>query len=53
MLLHISKHSDYLVASSARIKAELNWRPRYDDLETIIRTAWAWHRQHPDGFAGI
>ncbi|NPV93431.1 MAG: UDP-glucose 4-epimerase GalE [Firmicutes bacterium] len=42
-----------LVASSARIKAELNWRPRYNDLETIIRTAWAWHRQHPDGFARI
>ena len=23
----------------------------YGDLEAIIRTAWAWHRQHPQGYA--
>lgn len=41
-----------LVASSEKISRELGWKPRYNDLETIVRTAWQWHRQHPRGFAG-
>ncbi len=39
-----------LVASSDRIRQELKWVPRFPDLETIIRTAWNWHRNHPDGY---
>jgi UDP-glucose 4-epimerase len=34
-----------LVASSERIKKELGWKPRYDDLQTIIETAWEWMRR--------
>lgn len=34
-----------LVASSEKIKQDLGWKPVYDDLETIIRTAWKWHLQ--------
>ncbi|MCR4401227.1 MAG: UDP-glucose 4-epimerase GalE [Firmicutes bacterium] len=41
-----------LVASSERIMRELGWKPRYEDLETIIATAWEWHRRHPRGYAG-
>ncbi len=41
-----------LVASSARIKRELGWEPKYPDLESIISTAWNWHRNHPYGFQG-
>ncbi|NLG78515.1 MAG: UDP-glucose 4-epimerase GalE [Firmicutes bacterium] len=41
-----------LVASSDRIMRELGWKPRYADLETIIATAWEWHRRHPRGYAG-
>jgi UDP-glucose-4-epimerase GalE len=41
-----------LFASSARIKQELGWRPRFEDLETIVRTAAAWRQQHPRGYAG-
>jgi UDP-glucose 4-epimerase len=29
-----------LVASSAKIRAELGWKPRYPELEHIIRSAW-------------
>lgn len=36
-----------LVASNARARAELGWKPQLDDLETIIRTAWAWEQHHP------
>jgi UDP-glucose 4-epimerase len=41
----------YLVADNARIQAELGWRPRYDTLDAIVETAWAWHRTHPQGYA--
>jgi UDP-glucose 4-epimerase len=33
-----------LIASSDKIRKELGWNPRYEDLETIIRTAWVWHQ---------
>jgi UDP-glucose 4-epimerase len=39
-----------LVASAEKIRAELDWQPRYDSLETIIETAWAWHQGHPEGY---
>jgi UDP-glucose 4-epimerase len=31
-----------LVASSERIKKELDWKPHYDDLKRIVETAWRW-----------
>jgi UDP-glucose 4-epimerase len=39
-----------LVASSERIKNDLGWVPEYPDLETIVETAWQWHRRHPNGY---
>ncbi len=39
-----------LIASSEKIKRELGWVPKYPDLETIVETAWNWHRTHPKGF---
>ncbi|HVC19379.1 MAG TPA: UDP-glucose 4-epimerase GalE [Vicinamibacterales bacterium] len=41
-----------LFAASRRAAAELHWRPRHSGLETIVRTAWQWHRAHPHGFRG-
>jgi UDP-glucose 4-epimerase len=34
-----------LVASSERIKKELGWKPRHDDLKTIVKTAWEWMKR--------
>ena len=31
-----------LVAAARKAEALLGWTPRHSDLETIIRTAWAW-----------
>ena len=42
---------DILVASSEKAKSVLGWSPKYADLETIISTAWNWHRTHPHGYA--
>jgi UDP-glucose 4-epimerase len=40
-----------LVASPEKIKDELGWSPRYSDIQEIVRTAWEWHRRHPDGYS--
>ena len=34
-----------LVARAARIRRELGWKPRLDDLDTIVRTALAWEER--------
>lgn len=34
-----------LVADNTKIKNILNWKPRYDDLEYIIKTAWEWEKK--------
>jgi UDP-glucose 4-epimerase len=34
-----------LVAESTKIKKVLNWTPRYDDLATIIKSAWDWEKK--------
>ncbi|MBI3980815.1 UDP-glucose 4-epimerase GalE [Candidatus Microgenomates bacterium] len=39
-----------LVAAADKIKKELNWEPKYSDLETIVSTAWQWHKNNPLGF---
>ena len=40
-----------LVADSSLIRKELGWKPRYDDLAFIIRTAWEWEKKlHASGF---
>jgi UDP-glucose 4-epimerase len=43
---------DMLVASSEKARNILGWKPQYADLETIISTAWEWHRNHPHGYEG-
>ncbi len=40
-----------LIASSDKAKKILGWKPEYDDLSTIIETAWKWHSTHPNGYA--
>ncbi|MDP4094308.1 MAG: UDP-glucose 4-epimerase GalE [Bacillota bacterium] len=42
-----------LVASSEKAKKELCWKPEFDDLKTIIETAWKWHRENPDGYKDV
>lgn len=35
-----------LVASSEKARDVLGWKPEYDDLSTIIQTAWKWHQTY-------
>jgi UDP-glucose-4-epimerase GalE len=39
-----------LVASSDRIRRELGWRPRYEDIDAIVETAWRWRAANPNGY---
>jgi UDP-glucose-4-epimerase GalE len=39
-----------LVASSGRARRELGWSPRFQDLESILETAWKFARAHPLGY---
>ena len=34
-----------LVASSGKAIRELGWRPKYSNLDDIVRTAWVWHQK--------
>jgi len=42
--------AERLVASNEKIKKVLDWEPKYSDLDTIVKSAWKWHKSHPDGF---
>ena len=39
-----------LVASSAKIRRELDWTAQMPDLEAIVQSAWVWRRAHPGGY---
>jgi UDP-glucose-4-epimerase GalE len=39
-----------LYAAPHKAQAELHWTPRHADLDAIVRTAWNWHRTHPNGY---
>ena len=39
-----------LIASSKKAVEQLGWKPKYNDLNTIIASAWKWHSAHPRGY---
>ena len=39
-----------LIASSAKIKQELGWNPKFQSLDAIIESAWKWHQRFPNGY---
>jgi UDP-glucose 4-epimerase len=40
-----------LMADASKLRARLGWEPRYSDLDTLVGSAWEWHRTHPNGYA--
>lgn len=40
-----------LIASSKKAVDELGWKPKYNTVETVIETAWNWHKNHPNGYS--
>ncbi len=39
-----------LIATSEKAQTVLGWKPKYNELETIIETAWNWHQVNPQGY---
>jgi UDP-glucose 4-epimerase len=39
-----------LVADSTKLKTRLGWKPKYTNIVDTVRTAWNWHKAHPDGY---
>ncbi len=39
-----------LVASSEAAKKILAWKPKHENLEEIIASAWNWHKNNPNGY---
>ncbi|MEO5719337.1 MAG: UDP-glucose 4-epimerase GalE [Chthoniobacterales bacterium] len=39
-----------LIAASAKIKSELGWEPKFENLRAIIESAWRWHQKFPSGY---
>jgi UDP-glucose 4-epimerase len=42
-----------LVTSTEKLRRETGWQPQYEQLDDIVRTAFAWRSAHPRGFAGL
>ncbi|MFC1711888.1 UDP-glucose 4-epimerase GalE [Patescibacteria group bacterium] len=42
--------ADVLVADADKIQKDLGWKPKYSDLETIVKTAFNWHKSKPLGY---
>jgi UDP-glucose 4-epimerase len=40
-----------LFASSEAIRRDLGWRPQFEDVGTIVETAWRWRERHPRGYS--
>lgn len=39
-----------LIASAEAATDALNWQPKFNAVEKIIETAWAWHKNNPKGY---
>ena len=39
-----------LCADPKRLMTELEWQPRFSDIEQIVRSAWEWKQKHPVGY---
>ncbi len=39
-----------LIAASEKIQRELGWQPKFQSIEKIVESAWAWHVKNPHGY---
>jgi UDP-glucose 4-epimerase len=42
-----------LVADARLAQKLLDWTPHYTTIESIVETAWRWHKSHPRGYATL
>jgi UDP-glucose-4-epimerase GalE len=39
-----------LVADARLANKTLDWQPKFTDIESIVASAWQWHKSHPKGY---
>ncbi|MEO7674288.1 MAG: UDP-glucose 4-epimerase GalE, partial [Pyrinomonadaceae bacterium] len=39
-----------LIADAGKAFAVLGWKPKFDDLEGLVESAWKWKQSHPGGY---
>lgn len=39
-----------LYADATKLRQRFGWKPKHTSIDTIVKSAWDWHRSHPDGF---
>lgn len=39
-----------LIASAGKAQEILGWRPKFEQIEDIVSSAWSWHVRHPKGY---
>jgi UDP-glucose-4-epimerase GalE len=39
-----------LVADATTAREALGWQPKHVGIEPIVASAWAWHKEHPNGY---
>ena len=39
-----------LYSRSTRARTELGWIPQFEEVDTIVETAWRWRDRHPQGY---
>ncbi len=39
-----------LIGDAEKARRVLGWNPQFPDVESIIKSAWAWHSAHPNGY---
>ncbi len=39
-----------LVADASEANRLLNWQPLYQEIGSIVESAWRWHKKHPEGY---
>jgi UDP-glucose 4-epimerase len=39
-----------LIADASRAREVLGWEPQKPGIDEIIESAWAWHKEHPNGY---
>ena len=39
-----------LIADAAKAKKILGWNPQFPSIESIIESAWRWHKEYPNGY---
>ncbi len=39
-----------IYADSTKAQRELDWKPKYTNIDDIVASAWEWHAKHPHGY---